>query len=111
MQDDEFITESNKTGYNYRTLNILLTLSLLLFIAPFILIPFGIISVPESTQIPIILTALLFGLIYYVFLGMLAAKKNRSVIKWVGLSFIFSPVGYIVSYPLILIAKPIERSE
>ena len=96
---------------NFKTLNILLSLSLVLFIAPLILVPYKIISVPGSMETPVILIAILFGLLYYVFLGMLAAKKNRSVIKWVGLSIIFSPLGHIVSYPLMLTAKSIEKGE
>lgn len=95
----------------FKTLNILLTISLVLFIVPLILIPYKIISVPENMENPIILVAILFGFLYYVFLGMLASKKNRSVIKWVGLSLILSPFGTVVSYPLMLFAKPLEKNE
>lgn len=94
---------------NFRTLNIFLTLSLVLFIAPLILIHYKIVNVPEDLEMPIFLIALLFGLLYHLFLGILASKKNRNVIKWVGLSIIFSPIGLIVSYPLMLAAKPIEE--
>ena len=94
---------------NFRTLNILLTVSLVLFIVPLILIPYKIVNVPENLEMPIFLIASLFGLLYLVFLGILASKKNRSVIKWVGLTIIFSPIGHIVSYPLMLAAKPIEK--
>ena len=96
---------------HFKTLNILLTISLVLFIVPLILIPYKIISVPENIEIPMIIVAILFGFLYYVFLGMLASKKNRSVIKWVGLSLIFSPFGTVVSYPLILFAKPLGKTE
>jgi hypothetical protein len=94
---------------NYTNLNVWLTITLVLFIAPWVLIPYKIISVPDSIVTPVLLAALLSGLIYYVILGLLVSKKNRSVIKWVGLSFIFSPVGHIVSYVLILKAEPIQR--
>ena len=94
---------------NFRRLNILLTISLFLFIVPFLLIPYEIVAVPENVKMPIFLIAVLSGLLYYVFLGILASKKNRSVIKWVGLTIIFSPFGYIISYSLILTAKPLEK--
>jgi hypothetical protein len=96
---------------NLRTLNILLTVSLVPFIVPLILIRYKIVNVPENLEIPIILIAMLFGLLYCVFLGILASKKNRSVIKWVGLTIVFSPFGHIVSYPLMLAAKSMEKKE
>ena len=94
---------------DFRTLKILLTVSLVLSIGPLILIYFKIVNVPENLEMPIFLIALIFWLLYHVFLGILASKKNLSVIKWVGLSSIFSPIGQIVSYPLMLIAKPIDK--
>jgi len=51
------------------------------------------------------------GILYHVFLGILASKKNRSVIKWVGLSVFFAPLGLIISYPLMLWAKPLPKGE
>ena len=96
-------------GQTFRTLNILLTVSLVLFIAPLILIHYKIVNVPENLEMPILLIALIFWLLYHVCLGILASKKNRNVIKWVGLSMIFTPIGLIVSYPLMLAAKPIEK--
>lgn len=48
---------------------------------------------------------------YLIFLGRLASKKNRSVIIWVGLTIIFSPLSYIVSYPLLLTAKVLPKKE
>ncbi len=96
---------------NFRTLNILLTLSLVFFLAPIILVSYKLLPVSEGLETPVILAAMMFGLLYYVFLGILASKKNRSVIKWVGLSIIFSPIGHIVSFPLILKAKPLARHE
>jgi hypothetical protein len=96
---------------NYKTLNILLTICLVLFIIPWVAIPFKLIPVSDVLSMPILIAALAFGLLYYVFLGMLASKKNRSVIKWVGLSIIFSPIGHIVSYPLMLTVKTLPESE
>jgi len=92
-----------------RTLNILLTVSLVLSIVPLILMHYKIVNVPENLEMLIFLIALLFWLLYHVFLGILASKKNRNVFKWVGLSMIFSPIGILVSYPLMLAAKRIEK--
>jgi len=95
----------------YKKLNIMLTLCLVLFILPWVLIPYKIIAVQENLSMPILIVALVFGFLYYVILGILASRKNRSVIKWVGISMIFSPVGHIVSYPLMLQAKPLPKGE
>ncbi len=96
---------------NFKNLNIMLTVCLALFILPWVLIPYKVVRVPENMSMPILMVALLFGLLYYVVLGILASKKNRSVIKWVGLSIIVSPIGHIVSYPLMLSAKPLQKKE
>ena len=97
--------------HDFKTLNILLTSSLVLFIVPVILVAYKLVPVSEGFKTPIILAAMMFGLLYYVFLGMLASKKNRSVIKWIGLSIIFSPLGHIISFPLMLKAKPLEMEK
>jgi len=94
---------------NYRNLNIMLTACLAFFILPWILIPYEIISVPESLHMPVLMVAMLFGFLYYIILGVLASKKNRSVIKWVGLTIIFSPIGHIVSYPLMLSSEKLPK--
>ena len=94
---------------NYRNLNIMLTVCLAFFILPWVLIPYEIISVPESLSMPILGVALLFGFLYYVVLGILASKKNRSVITWVGLTVISSPFGHIISYPLMLSSEKLPK--
>ena len=84
-----------------RKLNIQLALCLAFFILSLVLVLlFG---------APMFLASALFGLLYYVVLGKLASIKNRSVITWVGLSFIFSPIGFLISFPLMLLAKPLPR--
>ena len=60
-------------------------------------------------KMPILSIGILFGILYYVVLGIMASKKNRSVIKWVGLSVIFSPIGHLVSYPLMLNADSLPK--
>ena len=94
---------------SFGLLNILLTLSIILFIVPMILVPYNMISVSEEVKPTIYLVSIFFGLLYYVFLGILASKKNRSVIKWVGLSIIFSPLGHLVSYPLMLCSGTVNK--
>jgi len=94
---------------SFKNLHIMLTGCLILFIAPWVLIPYKIILVPENMKMPILSIGILFGILYYVVLGILASKKNRSVIKWVGLSIIFSPIGHIVSYPLMLNADSLPK--
>ena len=37
---------------------------------------------------------------YLVCLGMVAARTGRSVIIWVGLTFLTSPFGYLAAYPM-----------
>ncbi|MBT5150851.1 MAG: hypothetical protein HOM43_00570 [Flavobacteriales bacterium] len=96
---------------DYKRLTIMLGACLGLFILPLILIAYEIIAVPENMVLPIMAISILFGILYYVVLGILASKKNRSVIKWVGISIIFSPFGHIVSFPLMLLAKPLPKSE
>jgi hypothetical protein len=93
----------------FKNLHIILTGCLILFIAPWILISYEIILVSENMKMPIFSISILFGLLYYVVLGILASKKNRSVIKWVGLSIIFSPIGHVVSYPLMLNADTLPK--
>jgi len=108
---------------NFKVLNILLTLSL----ASFILCTFYILSLPlphieitdgdwlNSLMTGGVIVALVLwvisGILYHVFLGILVSKKNRSVIKWVGLSVFFAPLGLIISYPLMLWAKPLPKEE
>jgi hypothetical protein len=96
---------------NFSKLNIMLSMCLVLFILPWILISYKVINVPEAMSMPILIVGLLFGFLYYVVLGILASKKNRSVIKWVGLSIIVSPIGHIVSFPLMLFAKPLPKNQ
>ena len=96
---------------DFMNLNIMLTASWAGLILPWILILCGVIPVTESNSMCIYMMTILFGLLYYVVLGVLASRKNRSVIKWVGLSIIFSPIAYIVSYPLILAARPLPMNE
>jgi len=106
-----FISKGEMMESQFKTLNILLTISLVLFIVPLILIPYKVMPVPENMENPIIVVAIIFGFLYHVFLGMLASKKNRSVIKWVAISIILSPFGTVVSYPLMLFAKPLEKNK
>ena len=96
---------------DFRNLNIMLTACLTGLLLPWILILSGVIPVTESNSMSTYMTTILFGLSYYVVLGVLASRKNRSVIKWVGLSIIFSPIAFIVSYPLILLARPLPMNE
>ena len=96
---------------NFSKLNAMLSICLVLFILPWVLIPYKVINVPESMSMPILMVGLLFGFLYYVVLGILASKKNRSVIKWVGLSIIISPIGHIISFPLMLSAKSLPKNE
>jgi hypothetical protein len=42
------------------------------------------------------------ALLYYVFLGILATKNNKSVVVWVGLSVLTSPIGPFFSFFLML---------
>jgi quinol-cytochrome oxidoreductase complex cytochrome b subunit len=96
---------------NFKKLNIMLAVCLALFVLPWILIPYKVIYVPESMSMPILMVALIFGILYCVVLGILASKKNRSVFKWVVLSIIFLPIGFIVSFLLMLSAKPLPKDE
>jgi hypothetical protein len=96
---------------NFSKLNIMLSMCLVLFILPWILISYKVINVPEAMSMPILIVGLLFGFLYYVVLGILASKKNRRVIKWVGLSIIVSPIGHIVSFPLIFFTKPLPKNQ
>ena len=38
------------------------------------------------------------GISFYVFLGILAVRLKRSPIVWIGISFVFSPIGPFVAY-------------
>jgi multidrug transporter EmrE-like cation transporter len=38
------------------------------------------------------------GVAFYVMLGVLASRLNRSPIVWVGAAFIFTPIGPLVAY-------------
>ena len=96
---------------NFTKLNILLAVCLALFVLPWVLIPYKVINVPESMSMPILMVALIFGFLYCVVLGILASKKNRSVIKWVLLSIIFLPIGFVVSFLLMISAKPLPKDE
>ena len=94
---------------SYKNLYIMLAACLIIFITPWVLIPYEVILVPKNIKMPILALGIFFGILYYVVLGILASKKNRSVIKWVGLSIIFSPIGHIVSFPLMLNADSLPK--
>jgi hypothetical protein len=40
----------------------------------------------------------IFGLLFYYYLGNLAAELNKSSIVWVGLTFICGPFGAVYAY-------------
>lgn len=42
------------------------------------------------------------GSVWYVSLGMLAHRLGRRWLVWVGLSFIFSPIAPLITFPLML---------
>lgn len=54
---------------------------------------------------------LLATLFYHVILGKLAARKNRSVINWVGGHIILSPLSFLIFYPLMLRAEVLPRKD
>ena len=97
---------------DFKTLNILLTVFLIIFITPWVLVPYRIISVPESMVNPVLGIAVVCGGLFYFVLARLASKKHRSVIKWVGLPIIFTLFGGpVVAYIMMLIVKPLEKTK
>ena len=96
---------------DFNKLNIILSFCWVLFVLPLTPLFFKEIYLSENLSMVLLLVSMLFGFLYYVALGITASKKNRSVIKWVGLSIIFAPFGTIFSFPLMLSAKPLPRKE
>ncbi|MEW8624169.1 MAG: hypothetical protein AB2551_00280 [Candidatus Thiodiazotropha sp.] len=91
---------------SYTSLNIALTISFLIYAVPLVALIAQWIS-PESLAPSF---AIIGGAIsYYIVLGVLAVKKGRSAIKWVGLSILTSPFGLIFSYFMMLNAKSVEK--
>ncbi len=90
---------------NFKKLHIALTISFLMFVLPVTGLITKIIK-PENT---IFMLLMILGIIlFYIILGVLAVKKNRSAISWVGLSIITSPIGPIVSYFIMLNSDALE---
>ena len=89
----------------FKNLHIALTISFLMFIIPITGLVARIIK-PENTIFVLLMIAGL--IIFYIILGILAVKKNRSAISWVGLSIITSPIGPIVSYFIMLKSDALE---
>ncbi len=86
-----------------------LKLSLMVFLSLFIFLISYFASL-EKGQMPILLNGTaglilsllmpISGFLYYISLGILAHKNNKSFIVWVGLSMLTSPIGFIVSFLL-----------
>ena len=53
---------------------------------------------PDVVSSLLVSTTILAGALFYVYLGVLAARLERSVLVWVGLTFITKPIGPIVAY-------------
>jgi hypothetical protein len=77
------------------------------FVIPILLLVTQVVPVPGNGDSDVLfmsmMLAMLFSfLLYYVFLGILASKNNKSVIVWVGLGILASLIGFIVSFFLML---------
>ena len=93
---------------DFKKLNIALTISFLLFVVPMV----GLIArvIKPDNMLPGLL--MVIGILaFYIILGILAVKKKRSVVYWVGLSVITSPIGPIVAYFMMLNADVLEPKE
>ena len=55
-----------------------------------------------AIELLLVLLMLAAGPVWYVSLGMVAHRLGRRWLVWVGLSFITSPIGPLVIYPLML---------
>jgi len=90
-----------------RALSLSFVWSFLVSVGSFIaLMVIGATSAPHEgiTTVEGLLVALmvLSGPVWYVSLGMLANRLGRRWLVWVGLSFITSPIGPFVIFPLML---------
>ena len=56
----------------------------------------------SSVAMFLLIIMVVAGLVWYVSLGILAHRLGRSWLVWVGLSFITSPIGPLVIFPLML---------
>lgn len=77
------------------------------FAIPIVLLITRVVPVGEGGNLSLLakvvtLIMVFSALLYYVFLGILSAKNNKSVIVWVGLSVLTSPVGPFFSFFLML---------
>ena len=93
---------------DFKKLNIALTISFLVFVVPMV----GLIArvIEPDNALPGLLMVIGF-LAFYIILGIMAVKKKRSVVYWVGLSVITSPIGPIVAYFMMLNADTIKLKE
>lgn len=99
----QVISQGSREPQNFLSLHIALTICFLSLTAPVV----GLVENYLSPENPIYIYIMFAGAIsYYIVLGVLAAKKKRSVVLWVGLTFLGTPFGFLVSYIMMLFAKP-----
>lgn len=55
-------------------------------------------SVSGGVLVALWLITAISGLLYYVFLGVLASKNHRNVFAWVFLTLVTSPIGFIAGF-------------
>jgi predicted branched-subunit amino acid permease len=56
----------------------------------------------SPVEVLLVVLMIIAGPVWYVSLGMLAHRLGRRWLVWVGLSFITSPIGPLVIFPLML---------
>ena len=86
----------------FKKLHMALTISFLLFVLPMV------VWLAVFMHPFLAIMSLVGILAFYIILGILAARKNRCVVCWVGLSFLTSPIGPIVAYFMMLKADTLE---
>lgn len=62
----------------------------------------------ETDRVIVGIIAIFSALCFYVVLGVIVHKKNRSLINWIGLCILTSPVGFFFIHPAIIKVKTLE---